>query len=40
MIIFDENLHQQFANDLLADGFKVTSVREMQVGMDDRDVTL
>ena len=38
MIISDENLHQQFVNDLLADGFKVTSVREVQVGMDDRDV--
>ena len=38
MIIADENLHQQFVNDLLADGFTVQSVREIQVGMDDRDI--
>ena len=38
MIIADENLHQLFVNDLLADGFEVHSVREIQVGMDDRDI--
>ena len=38
MIIADENLHQLFVNDLLADGFNVISVRQVQVGMDDRDV--
>ena len=38
MIIADENLHKQFVNDLLADGFTVQSVREIQVGMDDRDI--
>ena len=38
MIIADENLHQLFVNDLLADGFDVVSVRQIQVGMDDRDV--
>ncbi len=38
MIIADENLHQQFVNDLLADGFAVQSVRAIQVGMDDRDI--
>ncbi len=38
MIIADENLHQQFVNDLLADGFTVQSVRAIRVGMDDRDI--
>jgi predicted nuclease of predicted toxin-antitoxin system len=38
MIVSDENLHQQFVNDLLADGFIVQSVKNIQIGMDDRDV--
>ena len=38
MIIADENLHQLFVNDLLIEGFEVISVRQIQVGMDDRNV--
>ena len=38
MIIADENLHQLFVNDLLIEGFQVISVRQIQVGMDDRNV--